>query len=254
MINIDLVRIDGGTQCRTVLDQQKIAEYAQSMKDGDEFPEIETTFDGSTHWLTDGFHRWHAMKILGVKEVNVKWTKGTLEDAVLAALEANSTHGIPLTNADKHRKVEMCLALPGYDQKSDREIAKICHLSISFVSAHRRPEVKEQQKKNREKSKGVKAGCSPTTPPEVDSIPKEGVMPDEAEIKATEIAEEANRDAMHKLLQSDDALKEAHTEIERLNREIAHLKIQNEGLMNERNSAVNMVKKLQKEIDKLKGK
>ena len=46
MINIDLIRIDGGTQCRTVLDQQKIAEYAQSMKDGDEFPEIETTFDG----------------------------------------------------------------------------------------------------------------------------------------------------------------------------------------------------------------
>ena len=41
MINIDLIRIDGGTQCRTVLDQQKIADYAQSMKDGDEFPEIE---------------------------------------------------------------------------------------------------------------------------------------------------------------------------------------------------------------------
>jgi peptidoglycan hydrolase CwlO-like protein len=59
---------------------------------------------------------------------------------------------------------------------------------------------------------------------------------------------------MHKLLESNDALKEAHTEIERLNKEIAHLKIQNEGLMNERNSAVNMVKKLQKEIDKLKGK
>ena len=122
MINIDLVRIDGGTQCRVVLDQQKIADYAQSMKDGDEFPEIETVFDGATHWLTDGFHRWHAMKILGVKEVNVKWTKGTLEDAVLAALQANSTHGLPLTNEDKHRKVEMCLALPGYDQKTDYEV------------------------------------------------------------------------------------------------------------------------------------
>ena len=38
------------------------------MKDGDIFPPLDTTFDGVTHWLVDGFHRYHAYKILGIKE------------------------------------------------------------------------------------------------------------------------------------------------------------------------------------------
>ena len=64
----------------------------------------------------------------------------------------------------------------------------------------------------------------------------------------------ADQEAMYKLLDSDDALATAHEEIKRLNYLNAQLETRLHGLMNERNEAVKMVKKLQKENDKLKAK
>jgi hypothetical protein len=59
---------------------------------------------------------------------------------------------------------------------------------------------------------------------------------------------------MYKLLESDDALQTAHEEIKRLNYLVAQQETRIHGLMNERNTAVTMLKKLQKENDKLKAK
>jgi predicted nucleic acid-binding Zn-ribbon protein len=52
-------------------------------------------------------------------------------------------------------------------------------------------------------------------------------------------------------LESDDALATAHAEIKRLNHLNAQLDVRLHGLMNERNEAVKLCKKLQKENDKL---
>ena len=144
-VKIDAIRIDGGTQCRIVIDQPTVYGYRDSMKEGDEFPEIETVFDGSTHWLTDGFHRYHAFKLLGLKEVMVDYKPGTLQDAQLQALKANSRHGKPLTNEDKRNKVEMALKIDGFDKKTSYEIAKICQVSQPFVASVRDPKAKKKQ-------------------------------------------------------------------------------------------------------------
>ena len=61
-------------------------------------------------------------------------------------------------------------------------------------------------------------------------------------------------ETLHKMLEADDALKFAHEEIQRLNLRNSQLEMRINALMNERNAAVDMVKKLQKENDKLKGK
>lgn len=259
-IKLDDIRIDGGTQCRVVIDQPTVYTYLEHMKEGDEFPMLETVFDGATHWLTDGFHRYHAYKLLGIKETTIKYKPGTREDAVLMALKANSRHGKTLTHEDKRNKVMMALSIEGFDQKSNYEIAKLCELSQSFVASVRDPEIKKRQEENNKRHFQKKAQeitsqtSSPENTSQTSSGPMDGAAPDDDEIKAAELAQEADIAAMHKLLESDDALATAHTEIKRLNHLNGQLEMRLHGLMNERNEAVKMVKKLQKELDKLKAK
>ena len=257
IVKLDAIRIDGGTQCRLVIDQPTVYSYLEAMKEGDEFPLLETVFDGSTHWLTDGFHRYHAYKLLGIKEIEVSYKPGTLKDAQIEALKANSKHGKQLTNEDKRNKVEMALKIEGFDKKSDREIAILCGVSVTFVGAIRRPEIKEKQIENKKKSiqkvaEKISQERSPTTPIEPD--PYAGQNPDDEEIRASELALQADQEMMYKLLEADDALAVAHEEIKRLNYLNAQMEIRFHGLMAEKNEAVKMVKKLQKENDKLKGK
>ena len=260
IVNIDDIRIDGGTQCRVVIDQPTVYTYIENMKEGDVFPALQTVFDGSSHWLTDGFHRYHAYKILGIKEIQVDYKPGTLQDAKIIALEANSKHGKPLTNEDKRNKVKMALEIDGFDKKSDREISIFCKVSVSFVSSIRRPEVKEQQKENNEKriineAKKLLSNLnerSATTPTE--KINQDGAAPDDEEIKASELALEKKWATVHALLESDDEIKTLYDEVERLTLRNAQLETRLNGLMNEKNEVIKMVKQLQKENEKLKAK
>jgi len=259
-VNLNDIRIDGGTQGREVIDQATVYHYVECMKEGDEFPALLTVFDGATHWLVDGFHRYHAYKLLGIKQLEVNYKPGTQQEAQVMSFGVNGQHGKPRTNEDKRKVVEAALVHDLTKGESDYEIAKICAVSRSFVGAIRSPETKKKQADSKkkhivEKAKQiVEEGVvgSQTTNPEAISLAGEG--PDEAELKANELALQADQDAMYKLLESDDALATAHAEITRLNHLNAQLDVRIHGLMNERNECVKLCKKLQKENDKLKGK
>jgi len=260
-LKLDAIRIDGGTQCRLVIDQPTVYSYLEAMKEGDEFPMMETVFDGSTYWLTDGFHRYHAYKLLGIKEIEVKYKPGTLQDAQIEALKANSKHGKPLTNEDKRNKVEMALKIEGFDKKSNYEIAKICQVSQPFVAAIRNPAVKQKQKENDERRNVKKAkeieentnGISKGIPLEQPD-PYAGQTPDDDEIKASELGIQAYMEEIESVIQADDKLAEASEVIKKQAHRIAQLELRMHGLMNEKNEAIKMVKQLQKENDKLKAK
>lgn len=259
-VKIDSIRIDGGTQCRLVIDQPTVYSYLEAMKEGDVFPLMETVFDGSTHWLTDGFHRYHTYKLLGIKEVEIIYKPGTLQDAQIEALKANSKHGKPLTNEDKRNKVEMALKIEGFDKKTNYEIAKICQVSQSFVASIRNPKIKQKQAEDKIKHVKKKAEESENTSQTSTGKPLDyvdpyvGQAPDDDEIKAAELALVADQEAMYKLLEADDALATAHGEIKRLNHLNSQLEIQVRGLMNQSNEQIKMIKQLQKENDKLKAK
>lgn len=267
-VNLNDIRIDGGTQCRVVLNQAKIYEYLEHMKDGDEFPLMEARFDGSTYWLTDGFHRYHAYKLLGMKEITINYKPGTQDDAFMDALKANGKHGLTLSVEDKENKVRMALEHHLTKDKSNYEIAKICDLSQSFVARVRDPDKKKKQKEAKERHMQKKAEeiasqtstdntsqtSSENATPVENPNPNAGIGPDEEELKANELALQADMEIMYKLLESDDALATAHEEIKRLNLAYAQLDARFKGLMNERNQAVKMVKELQKQIDKSKAK
>ena len=264
-IKLDDIRIDGDTQGRAVIDQPTVYNYLEHMKEGDEFPKMLTVFDGTTHWLVDGFHRYHAYKLLGTKEVEIDYKPGTLEEAQVLSFGVNGKHGKPRTKEDKRRIVEAAIAHPLLKDKTNYELAKICEVSRSFVASVRDPETKKKQAENMDrhiKKKAAKINESASSLTTNDAAPRNdgepdpyaGEAPDEDEIRAAELAQQADIDAMYKLLDSDDALKTAHEEIKRLNHLNSQLDVRIRGLMNEKNEAIKQCKKLQKELDKLKGK
>lgn len=268
-IKLDDLRIDGGTQSRVVIDQPTVYSYLEHMKGGDEFPKMFAFYDGVSYWLVDGFHRYHAYKLMGIKEIEIAYKPGTLEEAQVYSFGVNGTHGKPRTNEDKRKAVEAALEHVLTKGKSDNEVAKICHVSHTFVASIRNPSAKERQAKNRTKSmtKKVEEASkveSDSTPPKVESDstptpqrdpnPNDGDAPSREEIEAAEEALKADQDMMYKLLESDEPLKVAVEENKRLNLRVAQLEARLRGLMNERNTAVDMVKKLQKQLDKTKDK
>lgn len=266
-VNLNDIRIDGGTQSRVVIDQPTVYHYIECAKGGDEFPPLETVFDGSTHWLVDGFHRYHAYKLMGLKQADVNYKPGTQSEAQIVSFGVNGKHGKPRTVEDKRNAVQMALEHPDLKDATMYEIAKVCCVSQPFVAGVKDPEKKKKQKEAKEKSAKKKVeelnaqepantnqiSSEKTTPRESPDL-NAGVGPDEAELKANELAMQADMDAMYKLLESDDALATAHEEIKRLNHLNGQLEVRLHGLMNERNEAVSLVKKLQKELDKIKGK
>lgn len=255
-ININDIRIDGGTQGRHVINQGVVSEYSEAMKNGAEFPSLETVYDGTTHWLVDGFHRYLAYKILNVKSVSANVTNGSQEQAQVMSFGMNSRHGLQRTNEDKRKVVEAALEHRLTKDKTDKEIGLICHVSASFVASIRSPEAAAKQKENKERHIKKKAQeLQAAEAPAADSQTiGDGAAPDSGELHALEEAHQADLEAMGKLLESDDALKTAYDEIKRLNELNAVLEARNRGLMNERNEAIKLVKKLQKQVEELKKK
>lgn len=139
VLNLQSIRIDGGTQARTAINNELVSDYAAAMSEGVHFPEIECYFDGCDHWLVDGFHRLHAMLTLGKASATVMVFNGTLRDAVLHSLGVNSGHGLRKSSDDKRKSVQTMLNDAEWCQLSDREIAKHCGCSHTLVGQLRKP-------------------------------------------------------------------------------------------------------------------
>jgi len=271
MVKLDVIRLDGKTQFREEIDQNKVKEYKECMMEGAAFPPIRCAFDGTHFWLYDGFHRYFASQAVGYKEVEVEYKPGTQEDAQDLALSANGKHGLPRTRQTKQNQVEFALAQERHAGKSDREIAKLCDVSHPFVASIRNPEVKKVQAKNRNSSalhnqSGIastedESGIASTLQPgdvvptqQTDAEPKitmtQDYGPDEDELKAMELSQQADQAIFAKMLESDDALKLAHAEITRMNYLLAHKEVRISSLMNEKNAVIKMMKDLEKQLKK----
>lgn len=133
MIDIDALRLDGGTQPRAYLDATTVEDYAERMEAGDQFPPIIVFYDGTDYWPGDGFHRAHAAKALGLAEIDADVRQGTQRDAILFSCSANAVHGMRRTNEDKQRAVKRLLTDDEWVRWSDRKIAEHCCVSDYMV-------------------------------------------------------------------------------------------------------------------------
>ena len=133
-LEISLIRLDGGTQPRAELNHDVVTEYADAMKSGAIFPPITVFFDGTEHWLADGFHRLQASKNLALSVIQVDILQGSLRDAVLYSTGANAAHGLRRSNEDKRKAVVTLLLDYEWSQWSDREIARKAGVSDRFTN------------------------------------------------------------------------------------------------------------------------
>lgn len=140
-IPLNSVRINGGTQSRVELNQATIGEYAEAIRLSTELPPVVVFFDGVHFWLADGFHRFHAHREAGALEITADIRTGTQRDAVLYSVGANAAHGLRRSNDDKRKAVITLLNDPEWSSWSDREIARVCGVSHTFVANLRKPEV-----------------------------------------------------------------------------------------------------------------
>jgi hypothetical protein len=136
------IRVDGGTQMRAGLNAQTLAEYKESWLAGARFPAVVVYFDGTEYWLGDGFHRVASHKeafgALAEKPgIACEVRAGTRRDAVLHAVGANAEHGLRRTDDDKQRAVDALLRDEEWGQWADREIARRCNVSPTFVGKRR---------------------------------------------------------------------------------------------------------------------
>jgi len=125
LLAVDRIRIDGGTQIRTLgTVETVVAEYAQMMSEGNQFPPLTVYFDGTVYWLADGFHRLAAARQLVRTEIAVRVVQGTQRDAMLHGIEANREHGLRYSNQDKRNAIQILLKDAAASVWPDSEIAR----------------------------------------------------------------------------------------------------------------------------------
>ena len=146
LIGLDAIRIDGGTQSREKIDETVVSDYADLIADGVQFPAVRVYFDGVSHYLADGFHRYHAHRKAGKGAIEADIEKGTLRDAILYSLGANHEHGLRRSNADKRKAVQAMLDDFEWQEWSNAEIARRCHVSERMVANMRGSDAPEVRK------------------------------------------------------------------------------------------------------------
>ncbi len=85
--------------------------------------------------VIDGMHRLRAASLRGQTEIEVRFFRGAQEAAFVLAVQANTTHGLPLTLAD--REAAAARILRSHPHWSDRAIASATGLAAKTVSTIR---------------------------------------------------------------------------------------------------------------------
>jgi len=133
-IKLSEIRIDGGTQIRAELNQDKVNEYAEQMKDGVVFPPVTVFFDGSTIWLSSGFHRYFGSKKIGNELIDCIVIEGTLEDAKWFGMGDNK-HGLNMTHEDYKKAAQIAFDHPVWSTYTNAKIAN--HIGVSAMTIGR---------------------------------------------------------------------------------------------------------------------
>jgi hypothetical protein len=95
----------------------------------------------STMRVIDGMHRLGAARLSGEPTIEVEFFDGSQDAAFLLSVEANITHGLPLSLEDRRAAARIISMAP---QMSDREIARRTRLAHGTVAGIRGSQVLER--------------------------------------------------------------------------------------------------------------
>lgn len=132
-IKLANIAADPDLQPRSGMNRETIEDYAADMQRGDQFPAVVVFYDGKKYWLADGFHRYQATLAANAKTILCEVRKGGKREALLYSCGCNAAHGQRRSKGDKRLAVSKLLKDKEWNKWSDREIAKRCHVSHTFV-------------------------------------------------------------------------------------------------------------------------
>ena len=110
MINVlplAALTLDEELQPRAAIDRAVLENYVQLLVDGVRFPPVVAFREGNVLWLADGFHRWHAHKVIDADGIEAEIIDGSRRDALLYSLSANARHGLQRGDTDYRRAYEI---------------------------------------------------------------------------------------------------------------------------------------------------
>ena len=279
MLELDQIRIDGGTQSRVELNQETVAEYAQAFTAGASFPPVVVFFDGANYWLADGFHRYFGARDAGESAIDAEIITGTQRDAVLYSLKANATHGLRRTNADKRKAVETLLKDAEWATWSDRKIAEVCGVSHELArqvrgaichpltdspirTVERNGKTYEQNTANiGKKPVAMPPAAAPATDqdvvePEIEAPPEytelDAAHDQISDLQAELVVARMGDIPEEEKQQAAGLIAELHAEIKTLNATLAAVTLSRDTLMEERAQMLRQMKAQRAEIDRLK--
>lgn len=133
-LSLKEIKHDKEMQPRAYMHEDAIAEYAEDMQNGAEFPPLTVFFDSVHYWLVDGYHRYFAYKSCAITKAKCKVIKGTRREAILFSKGVNNDHGLRRTNDDKRKAVTGMLEDFEYAEWSNHKIAEACRVSHTYVA------------------------------------------------------------------------------------------------------------------------
>lgn len=148
MIEIDKIRLDGGTQMREAIDAVTVATYAGVIEDGGAFPPVVVFYDGADYWLADGFHRLAAHKEAGEQKIAADVRSGTRIDAVAYAMRANHDNGLPRKEGDYRRAYQAGVREGMFEPHDAAKVAEMVRCSMRWAR-YLTKEARDAQKEQR---------------------------------------------------------------------------------------------------------
>lgn len=128
---------DQQTQPREFVNGATVYEYAEDMRNGDEFPPVVVFHDGTKYYLADGFHRVEAYILQSHALIEAEVREGSLRDAIMYSCSANATHGLRRTRQDARRAITRLLKDEEWGKWNASEIARWCSVSPATVTSVR---------------------------------------------------------------------------------------------------------------------
>jgi len=99
--------VTDGLQTRVTLNEDVVADYCETLREGGSLPPVVVFRDVLTDYLADGFHRLEAAKRLGRIDIEAEVYDGDRTAALRYALKANAAHGLRRTNEDKRNALRI---------------------------------------------------------------------------------------------------------------------------------------------------
>lgn len=129
-LSLDLLEACPDIHGRNEISDSTVYQFVNDIKNNSYEPVI-VVYDGTRYWLADGFHRYQAAILLQIEQINCVVRSGIQRDAVLIAIYNNRNWF--WTKADKRRAVTVLLSDQEWQNWSDREIARHCGCSHTYV-------------------------------------------------------------------------------------------------------------------------